>query len=94
MVRVLLLGGHGKVALRMTKLLAAQNHTVTSIIRDPNHIAEIQSLHPDLVKPVVASIEEADDQAAKNLVSEHEWVVWSAGISLLPQHHPGLPKLP
>ncbi|KAF5359042.1 hypothetical protein D9758_004779 [Tetrapyrgos nigripes] len=82
-MRVLLLGGHGKIALRMTKLLAAQNHTVTSIIRNQDHVQEIQQLAPpqnaSLVKPVVASIEEADEEAARKMMENIDWVVWSAG---------------
>ncbi|KAK1230910.1 hypothetical protein PQX77_005988 [Marasmius sp. AFHP31] len=84
MARILLLGGHGKIALQMTKILASRNHTVTSIIRNPDHAEEIRALAPDsskrdLVKPVVASIEEADDEAAKKLMENIDWVIWSAG---------------
>lgn len=83
MVRVLLLGGHGKVALHMTKLLAAQNHSVTSIIRNPDHVKEIQELappnSPSLVNPVVASLEESDENSAKEMMNGMDWVVWSAG---------------
>ncbi|KAJ8092850.1 hypothetical protein PM082_023483 [Marasmius tenuissimus] len=84
MARILLLGGHGKIALQMTKILASRNHTVTSIIRNPDHAEEIRALAPDsskrdLIKPVVASIEEADDEVAKKLMENIDWVIWSAG---------------
>ncbi|KAL0058761.1 hypothetical protein AAF712_014533 [Marasmius tenuissimus] len=84
MARILLLGGHGKIALQMTKILASRNHIVTSIIRNPDHAEEIRALAPDsskrdLIKPVVASIEEADDEAAKKLMENIDWVIWSAG---------------
>ncbi|THV08347.1 NAD(P)-binding protein [Dendrothele bispora CBS 962.96] len=83
MPSILVLGGHGKVALRLTKILAAQNHVVTSIIRNQDHAQEIQQLappqNPSLVKPVVASIEESDDEAARKLMEGIDWVVWSAG---------------
>ncbi|KAL0575586.1 hypothetical protein V5O48_006402 [Marasmius crinis-equi] len=84
MARILLLGGHGKVALHMTRILASRNHTVTSIIRNPDHAEEIQALAPDsskkhLINPVVASIEEADDETAKKLMENIDWVIWSAG---------------
>ncbi|KAE9385328.1 NAD dependent epimerase/dehydratase [Gymnopus androsaceus JB14] len=82
MVQVLILGGHGKVALHMTKILAAHSHKVTSIIRNPDHSKEIRDLHPEdssLINPVVASIEETDEEGAVNLMKDIDWVVWSAG---------------
>jgi nucleoside-diphosphate-sugar epimerase len=80
MVNVLLLGGHGKVALHMTRLLAARGHQVTSIIRNPAHVADIQSLcESPLVTPVVSSLEEATPESAKALMNGIDWVVWSAG---------------
>ncbi|KAG7094240.1 hypothetical protein E1B28_007845 [Marasmius oreades] len=81
MARILLLGGHGKIAMKMTRILAARNHTVTSIIRNPDHAEEIRALDskPHHVNPVVASIEEADDDSAKKLMENIDWVIWSAG---------------
>lgn len=78
MVKVLLLGGHGKVSLKMTTLLAARGHHITSIIRNPVHASEIQSLSP-LVTPVISSIEDATDASAEALMKGIDWVVWSAG---------------
>ncbi|KAG7098275.1 hypothetical protein E1B28_000237 [Marasmius oreades] len=83
MARVLVLGGHGKVASRITKLLAAQNHHVVSVIRTAEHITDIRALAPShniqLVEPVVASIEDADDDVAARMMKDIDWVVWSAG---------------
>ncbi|KAK7043216.1 hypothetical protein VNI00_008570 [Paramarasmius palmivorus] len=83
MARILLLGGHGKVALRITKLLAEQNHHVVSVVRNAEHIADIRALAPThnikLVEPVVASIEDADDEVAARMMVDIDWVVWSAG---------------
>ncbi|KAJ3787210.1 hypothetical protein GGU11DRAFT_746627 [Lentinula aff. detonsa] len=82
MVRVLVLGGHGKVALQMTKILAAHNHKVTSVIRNPDHTKDIIDQYPEnpsLIHPVMASIEETDEEGAKKLMEGIQWVVWSAG---------------
>ncbi|KAF9064982.1 hypothetical protein BDP27DRAFT_1298592 [Rhodocollybia butyracea] len=82
MVQVLLLGGHGKVALHMTKLLAARNHKITSIIRNSDHAQDIRNQYPEnpeLINPVVSSIEDADEEGAKKLMDGIDWVVWSAG---------------
>ncbi|KAF8539327.1 NADH(P)-binding-domain-containing protein [Trichophaea hybrida] len=78
MPKILLLGGHGKVALKLTILLTARGHHVTSIIRNPEHTSEIQSLSP-LVTPVLSSIEEATATSAEALMEGCDWVVWSAG---------------
>ncbi|KAJ8077996.1 hypothetical protein PM082_000198 [Marasmius tenuissimus] len=83
MAKVLVLGGHGKVALRITKLLAAQNHHVVSVIRNAEHLTDIRALAPShniqLVEPVVASVEDADDEVAARMMKDIDWVVWSAG---------------
>ncbi|CCX16301.1 NADH(P)-binding-domain-containing protein [Pyronema domesticum] len=78
MVKVLLLGGHGKVALKLTSLLTANGHTVKSIIRNTDHALEIQSISAH-VTPIVSSIEEATNESAEALMEGCEWVVWSAG---------------
>ncbi|KAF8242971.1 NAD(P)-binding protein [Wilcoxina mikolae CBS 423.85] len=78
MPKILLLGGHGKVALKLTTLITARGHHVTSIVRNPEHASEIQSLSP-LVTPVISSIEEATDTSAEALMEGCDWVVWSAG---------------
>lgn len=84
MVNVLVLGGHGKIALQMTRLLAASNHTVTSVIRDSSQTADIlataPSSRPDLVKPFVSSLEETPPEAILQQLEGIDWVVWSAGI--------------
>jgi Predicted nucleoside-diphosphate-sugar epimerases len=43
-MQVLLLGGHGKVALHMTPLLLNRAWNVTSVVRNPDHESEILAL--------------------------------------------------
>src|SRR5690606_6074688 len=83
MPNVLLLGGHGKVALQLTRILAQNGHTITSVIRNPDHIPDIKSAagagKESAVTPLVASMEESTDESAKELVSKgFDWVIWSA----------------
>ena len=40
MTRIAIIGGHGKVALRLSALLTEQGHSVTSFIRSPDHAAD------------------------------------------------------
>ncbi|MGW8483534.1 SDR family oxidoreductase [Microbacterium sp. NPDC055903] len=76
MSRIILFGGHGRVALLLTPLLVARGDEVTSIIRDPRHVADIAALGGT---PVVADIENADAEGMTRLVAGHDAVVWSAG---------------
>ncbi|KAL7267109.1 hypothetical protein RUND412_010317 [Rhizina undulata] len=81
MVNVLLLGGHGKIALRMTKLLTSARYNVTSVIRDPSHINDINaaSAAPEYINPLVASIEDSTPESIAKQLEGVDWVIWSAG---------------
>ena len=41
MSRILIIGGHGKVALLLAPLLVARGDDVTSVIRNPAHAADV-----------------------------------------------------
>jgi hypothetical protein len=83
--RVLLLGGHGKVALLMTPHLLSRSWHVTSVVRNPDHEDEIKKLgqdQPGKLDVLVESIEnvKSDEQAQKILDKvKPNYVVWSAG---------------
>jgi nucleoside-diphosphate-sugar epimerase len=83
--RVLLLGGHGKVALHLTPLLLAKSWNVTTIIRDPKHQDEILALGKDQkgqVDVLVESLEDVKSDADAQKVLDKvkpDYVVWSAG---------------
>lgn len=84
-MQVLLLGGHGKVALYLTPLLLKRAWNVTSVIRNPAHESEILDLGKGLkgnLKVLVSSLEDvksaADAQSILEKVSP-DYVVWSAG---------------
>lgn len=76
MARVLIFGGHGKVALLLEPLLVAQGHTVTAVIRDPAHEDDVAATG---AAPLVADVELLDLDQLTNLVSGNDVVVWSAG---------------
>lgn len=42
-MQVLIAGGHGKIALRLTALLAGRGDTVTGVIRNPEHREAVES---------------------------------------------------
>ncbi|RDW90688.1 uncharacterized protein DSM5745_02463 [Aspergillus mulundensis] len=86
-LNVLLLGGHGKVALHLTPLLLARSWNVTSVIRNPAHESEILALaDPSKARGklnvLVSSLDDIKTSAdAAKIISQvdPDYVVWSAG---------------
>lgn len=76
MARIVLIGGHGKVALRLERLLSARGDEVDAVIRNPAHAADVAATGAN---PVVADIETLDIDALAELLRGRDAVVWSAG---------------
>lgn len=76
MARVLVIGAHGKVALLAQPLLVAAGHTVTGVIRNPDHADDVTATG---AVPKVADVEHLSTDALADLVAGHDIVVWSAG---------------
>ncbi|GAA1805077.1 NAD(P)H-binding protein [Agromyces neolithicus] len=76
MARIVLIGGHGKVALRLERLLADRGDEVESLIRNPDHAADVAAAGAN---PVVADIETLDVDGLAGLFSGRDAIVWSAG---------------
>jgi uncharacterized protein YbjT (DUF2867 family) len=76
MAKVLILGGHGKVALLLAPLLVARGDDVTSVFRNPEHQPDVAATG---AHPVVADIETLDVVSLTDLVRGHDAVVFSAG---------------
>jgi len=74
---VTIVGGHGKVALRLAKLLSA-THKVNSIIRTADHSVDLTSISSSIT-PIVASIEDDPVSTFTNIFKDSEVVVFSAG---------------
>jgi uncharacterized protein YbjT (DUF2867 family) len=75
-MKVLVLGGHGKVALLLAPLLAARGDDVTSVIRNPDHTGDVTAAG---AAPLVLDVESADEAALRDAVAGYDAVVWSAG---------------
>lgn len=92
MPNVLLFGGHGKIAQRLTPLLLARSHNVVSVVRNPAHSAEIERLatgHPGNLRVLVSSLDYVHSDADASAVLDEtrpDWVVWSAGKEPFPCH--------
>lgn len=76
MARIILFGGHGKVALLTEPLLAARGDAVTAVIRNPEQAAAARAAG---ATPVVADVEGLGAGALAELIAGHDAVVWSAG---------------
>lgn len=76
MSRILLIGGHGKVALLLEPLLVAAGHHVTAVVRNPAHEADVAAAG---ATPLVADIERFDLDQLTSLESGNDVVIWSAG---------------
>lgn len=76
MTRVVVLGGHGKVALRLAPLLVARGDRVTAVIRNPAHEAEVAATG---ATSVIADLERLGSDELAGLLAGHDAVVWSAG---------------
>ncbi|WP_243225864.1 SDR family oxidoreductase [Microbacterium sp. CIAB417] len=76
MSRILVFGGHGRIALLLAPLLVAHGDEVTAVIRNPAHADEVAATG---ATPVVSDVETADAATLASLIAGHDAVVWSAG---------------
>jgi nucleoside-diphosphate-sugar epimerase len=79
LTKVIIVGGHGKVALRLAGLLTKTNsHSVTSIIRNEDQIPDLQSVSPD-IQPLILSLEDAPAADFTREFAGKDVVVFAAG---------------
>jgi uncharacterized protein YbjT (DUF2867 family) len=71
---ILVAGGHGKIALRLLKLLAAEGHTARGLIRKPEQAADLQAVG---AVPVIGDLEAEESLTA--YVKGADAVVFAAG---------------
>lgn len=75
-MQIMIIGGHGKVALQLGRLLAGEGHTVNSVIRSESQVADVEDTGANAV---VADVETMDTDALTELLRGQDAVVWSAG---------------
>jgi uncharacterized protein YbjT (DUF2867 family) len=76
MSRIVIIGGHGKVALHLARILTERGDEVTSVFRNPDHADDVSATG---ARPVVADIEALGTDALADLLAGHDAVVFSAG---------------
>ncbi|MBK0418134.1 SDR family oxidoreductase [Leucobacter sp. CSA1] len=76
MSRIIIIGGHGKIARLLEPELVQRGDRVTAVIRNPDHASDIESTG---ATPVVADVERLDTAAIAEILDGHDAVIWSAG---------------
>jgi uncharacterized protein YbjT (DUF2867 family) len=71
---VVIAGGHGQIALRLSRLLAARGDRVRGLIRNPDHAGDVEAAGAE---PVLADLEGDDDISPA--VAGADAVVFAAG---------------
>jgi uncharacterized protein YbjT (DUF2867 family) len=69
-------GGHGKIALRLARLLHERGEQVRSLIRNPDHAGDIEAAGGE---PVVCDLEHAGEDAVVRAIAGADAVVFAAG---------------
>jgi uncharacterized protein YbjT (DUF2867 family) len=70
---VLVAGGHGQIARRLLRLLAREGHTPRGLIRNPDHVADLEA---DGAHPVLCDLEHDD---VRPHVGGADAIVFAAG---------------
>jgi uncharacterized protein YbjT (DUF2867 family) len=75
-MRVVIAGGHGQIALRLTKLLSGDGHDVVGLVRNPDHEADIAAAGG---QAAVLDLEQADADAVADVLAQADVAIFAAG---------------
>jgi uncharacterized protein YbjT (DUF2867 family) len=75
-MRVVIAGGHGKIALELERLLAASGDSATALVRNPDHFADVRAAGAE---PVLCDLEAADVAAVAEHLNGADAAVFAAG---------------
>ncbi len=76
MTRIAIIGGHGKVAMELSRLLATEGHDVTSVIRKAEQQDDVAGTG---ATPALLDIEKATTEEMTEALRGQEAVVFAAG---------------
>ena len=76
MSHIAIIGGHGKVALHLARILTDEGHEVSSLIRNPDHGSDVEATG---ARPLIADVENLSTDQIAEIIKGHDAVVWSAG---------------
>jgi uncharacterized protein YbjT (DUF2867 family) len=75
-VRIVIAGGHGKIALLLERLLADRGDTVVGLVRNPAHFADVAAAGAE---PVLMDLENTSVERLADVVAGGDAVVFAAG---------------
>jgi uncharacterized protein YbjT (DUF2867 family) len=75
-MEIAIAGGHGKIAMRLTRLLAERGDGVRPLIRNPEHADDVRGAGGE---PVVCDLESASEEGVAEAVGSVDAVVFAAG---------------
>ncbi|GAB3923603.1 NAD(P)H-binding protein [Kribbella albertanoniae] len=75
-MRVVIAGGHGQIALRLTKLLSGDGHEVVGLVRNPDHEADIAAAGG---RAAVLDLERAGTDAVADVLAKADVAIFAAG---------------
>jgi uncharacterized protein YbjT (DUF2867 family) len=75
-MRVVIAGGHGQIALLLEKVLADRGHHAVGVVRNPDHVGDVEATGAEAV---VLDLEKADVADLTDVVKGSDAVVFAAG---------------
>lgn len=75
-MRVVIAGGHGKIALHVERLLAARGDTATALVRNPDHFDDVRAAGG---APVHCDLEAADVRSVAEHLAGADAALFAAG---------------
>ena len=75
-MKIVIAGGHGKIALRLAQLLNDRGDEARSLIRNPAHAGDVEAAGGE---PVLCDLEQAEDEAVAHATAGADAVVFAAG---------------
>jgi uncharacterized protein YbjT (DUF2867 family) len=75
-MRIVIAGGHGKIALLLERLLAGRGDQAVGLVRNPDHVADVRQAGAEAV---ICDLETASAEDVAALLSGADAVVFAAG---------------
>ncbi|MCM2578606.1 NAD(P)H-binding protein [Streptomyces meridianus] len=75
-MRIVIAGGHGRIALRLERLLAARGDEAVGIVRNPEHADDLRALGAE---PALCDLESASVEDVAELLRGADAAVFAAG---------------
>ena len=75
-MRVAIAGGHGQIALRLSKVLSQRGDEAVALIRNPDHADDVRQARAE---PVLVDLEHADEDEVAQAIAGCDAVVFAAG---------------